>query len=218
MEVPMLGLLFFAAMIGADSATVDAPAVPSLPVRGSVSEYHFQNDIMALKPNDQGVYVLLGSGFLRPTTFGDPKIFISAWLKSHPKAIVTPISRSLSTNRQTHRLMEIVYFWVEDGEDSLNVDLIRAGIFAGGTMYDMVDNEKGLEWLLKNDPKLADARAEIEKEKAAAPQDRDERLISDEDYKVRITRINEAEQFARERKLGIWSGAMKEEREADGIE
>ena len=37
-------------------------------------------------------------------------------------------------------------------------------------------------------------------------------------YKARIARINEAEHFARTRKLGIWSDAMKEEREADGIE
>lgn len=85
-------------------------------------------------------------------------------------------------------------------------------------MYDMVDNEKGLEQLLKNDPKLADARAEIDKEKAAAPQDRNERLISDENYNARIARINEAEQFARKRKMGIWSDAMKEQRETDGIE
>jgi hypothetical protein len=194
-----------------------APVIPSVPVRGSVSSYHFENDIMASKPNDQGVYVLLGSGFLRPTTFGEPRVFVSEWLKSHPNATVTPISRSLSTNTRTHQLMEIVYIWIEDGADSLNVDLVRGGIFAAGTMYDMVDNEKGLEQLLKNDPKLADARAEIAKEKAAAPQDRSERLISDENYKARIARINEAERFAREKKLGIWSDAMKEVREADGI-
>lgn len=194
-----------------------APPAPSLPVRGSASEYHF-DDIMASKQGDQATYVLLGSGFLRPTTFGDPKAFVSEWLKSHPKAIVTPISRMLSTNTRTHQVMEIVYVWAEDGSDSLNVDLIRAGIFAGGTMYDMVDSQKSFDWLLKNDPKLADMRAEIEKERAAAPQDHSERLISDEDYQVRITRINDAERFAREKKLGLWSDAMKEDREEDGIE
>ena len=214
----MIGLLFFAAMIGAAPAASDAPAAPSLPVRGIVTEYRFENAIMASKANDRGIYVLLGSGFLRPTTFGDPKIFVSEWLKLHPKAIVTPISRMLSTNTLTHEQIALVYVWIEDGIDSLNVDLIHAGMFSGVTMYDMVDNQKGLDQLLKSDPKLAVARAEIEKERAAAPQDRSERLISDEDYKRRVTRIDEAEQAARAKKLGIWSDAMKEERETDGIQ
>ena len=213
----MIGLLFFAAMIGTAPAASDAQAAPILPVRGSVSEYRFENGIMASKPNDPGLYVLLGSGFLRPTTFGDPKVFVSEWLKLHPRAIVTPISRLISTNTRSHQMFEIVYVWIEDGGNSLNVDLIRGGVFAGGTMYDMVDNQKGLDQLLKNDPKLADARARVEQERAAAPQNRSERLISDEDYKRRIIRINEAEQAGRAKKTGIWSDAMKEEREADGV-
>lgn len=173
---------------------------------------------MASKPNDAGLYVLLGSGFLRPTTFGNPEVFVSEWLKRHPKAVVTPISRLVSTNTRTHQIMEIVYVWIEEGGDSLNVDLIRAGVFAGGTMYDMVDNQNGLDQLLKSDPKLADTRTEIERERAAAPQDRSERLISDQDYKRRITRIEEAEKAGRAKKVGIWSDAMKEEREAEGVQ
>jgi hypothetical protein len=216
-EVPMFGLLLFA-FLGAASAAPDAVLIPSKPIRGNASDYHFENDIMASKPNDQGVYVLLGSGFLRPTTFGDRKNFISDWLQKHPKAIATPISRSLSTNTITHKMMEFVYIWLDDGTDSLNVDLVRSGIFAGGTMYDMVDNERGLDRLLESDPKMADARAQIAREKAAAPQDRSERLISDGDYNARIKRINDADRFAREKKLGIWSDAMKEEREADGLQ
>lgn len=217
MEACVFGLFFVAALIGAAPAPSGAHVAPSPPVRGDVTEYHFENGIMASKANDQRLYVLLGSGFLRATSFGDPKVFVSDWLKIHPKAIVTPISRLLSTNTRTHQVMELVYVWIEDGNDSLNVDLIRAGVFAGGTMYDMVDNEKGLDQLLKSDPKLADARDEIEKERAAAPQDRSERLIPDDDYGKRITRINEAEQVARIKKQGIWSDAMKQEREADGI-
>ncbi len=214
----MFGLLFLAAMIGATPATSDAQATKRLPVRENVSEYRFENGIMTLKLNDPNLYVLLGSGFLRPTTFGDPKAFVSDWLKLHPKAIVTPISRLISTNTRTRQVLTIVYVWIEEGDNSLNVDLVRAGVFAGGTMYDMVDNQKGLDQLLKSDPSLADARAQIEKERAAAPQDRSERLIPDADYKRRITRINEAEQAARTKKLGIWSAAMKEEREADGVQ
>lgn len=215
----MFDLLFFAAMIGAAPVRSAAHVAPSPPpVRGDVTGFHFENGIMASKVNDRRLYVLLGSGFLRATSFGDPKVFVSNWLKLHPKAIVTPISRMLSTNTRTRQVMELVYVWVEDGNDHLNVDLIRAGTFAGGTMYDMVDNQKGLDQLLKSDPSLADARAEIEKERAAAPQDRSERLIPDDDYKKRIAQIGEAEQAARDKKQGIWSDAMKQEREADGIQ
>ena len=214
----MFYLLFFAAMIGAAPVPSETHVAPSPLVRGDVTGYHFENGIMASKANDQRLYVLLGSGFLRATSFGDPKVFVFDWLKLHPKAIVTPISRMLSTNTRTHQVMQLVYVWIEDGNESLNVDLIRAGIFPGGTMYDMVDNQKGLDQLLKKDPSLANARAEIEKERAAAPQDRSERLIPEDDYKKRIARIGEAEQAARAKKQGIWSDAMKQEREADGIQ
>lgn len=213
----MFDLLFVVALIGTAPAPSDAHAAPSPPARETVTGYHFENGIMASKTKDQRLYILLGSGFLRATSFGDPKAFISDWLKLHPKAIVTPISRILSTNKRTHQIMELVYVWIEDGNESLN-DLIRAGIFTGGTMYDMVDNEKGLDQLLRSNPKLADTRAEIEKERAAAPQDHSERLIPDDDYGKRIARINEAERAARVKKQGIWSDAMKQEREADGVQ
>lgn len=214
----MFDRLFIAAIIGAASIPSAAHVVPAAAVREDVRGYHFENGIMASKPNDPRLYVLLGSGFLRATSFGDPKIFISNWLNLHPKAFVIPISRMLSTNTRTHQVMELVYVWIEDRSESLNVTLIRAGIFAGGTMYDMVDNQRGLDQLLKSDPNLADARAEIEKERSAAPQDRSERLIPDDDYRKRIARIGGAERAARAEKQGIWSDAMKEEREADGIQ
>jgi hypothetical protein len=173
---------------------------------------------MATKSADKRLYVLLGGGFLRALSSGNPKAFVSSWLTAHPHAVETDISRMVMTNTITHTGEEIVYIWIEDGVRSLNVDLVGAGIFAGATMYDMVDNEKGLDEMLKNDPSLADMRAQIEKERAAAPQDRTDRLMPDGDYKVRMLRIEDAERDARAKKLGIWSETMKEEREADGIQ
>jgi hypothetical protein len=184
----------------------------------SATDLHFLNGIMATKSNDQRLYVLLGSGLLRPFSFGDPKTLVSKWLTANPNAVVTSISRMITTNTITHKQQEIVYIWIEDGERSLNVDLVRAGIFAGGTMSDMVDNQKGLDELLKTDPKLADARAQIEKERAAAPQDRTDRLVPEGDYKARMLRIEDAESDARAKKLGIWSETMKDEREAEGVQ
>jgi hypothetical protein len=84
-------------------------------------------------------------------------------------------------------------------------------------MYDMVDNARGLDRLLQSDPKLAETRAEIDKERAAAPEDRAVRLIFEDDYKARMLRIEEAEGKAHAEKLGIWSDEMKPDREAEGL-
>ena len=151
-------------------------------------DFSIQGIFWSKEPDDQNMYVLLGSGFIRVIRFGDPDVFILAWLAAHPAATVTPISRMFTTNTRSLETAEIVYIWVEDGDQSLNVDMVRAGLFPGAAMYDMVDNLNGLNrWLA--DPKHADERAEIDKERAAAPQDRTERLVAAGDYRARIGRI-----------------------------
>jgi len=161
------------------------------------------------------VYVLLGSGWLRGLQFGDTDGFVAAWLKKHPHATFRAISRMGLTNTRSKATGEWVYIWIEDGADSLNVDLVRDGYFPGAAMADMVDNDKGLLSTL-NDPKLADAKARVLKERADNPQNLPRRLISDEDYAARMARIVGAEKNARNQKLGIWSEAMREERETEG--
>ena len=177
-------------------------------------ELKFQ-DILASRQGDARTYILLGGGWLRTIRSGDAGQFISTWLAEHPSATIKPISRMFMTNTRSKRTDEMVYIWIEDGEMSLNVDLVRAGVFPGAVMSDMVDNLNGLNELLK-DPKLADTRAQVEKERAKAPQDTTERLMSDDEYKERMRRIGPAEAEAREKKRGIWSDSMKEERQAVG--
>lgn len=173
------------------------------------------HDIFASRPEDHLIYILLGSGIIRGLRFGNPSAFISDWLAAHPSAGITRISRMVTTNTRTLKTTEMVYIWVEDREHSLNVDMVRVGLFPGAAMYDMVDNLNGLNRLLE-DPKLADARAQIEKERAASPQDRTERLITEDDYRERVRRIDAAESQARAEKLGIWSDAMEAERQSEG--
>lgn len=177
-------------------------------------ELTFQ-EIFATRQNDARTYILLGGGWLRSIQFGNPGQFVSRWLEEHPGATIKPISRMFTTNTRTKKTEEHVYIWVEDGEVSLNMDLVRAGVFPGAVMADMVDNLKGLNELLK-DPRLAAAKAQVEKERAEAPQDRTERLVSEGDYERRMRSIEVAESQAREEKLGIWSDAMKAEREEEG--
>jgi hypothetical protein len=177
-------------------------------------ELTFQ-DVLASRPGDPRVYVLSGGGWLRTIRFGDARQYISKWLQEHPSATVQPVSRMFMTNTRSKRTDQMVYIWIEDGERSLNVDLVRAGVFPGAVMADMVDNLNGLNELLK-DPRLTDTRALVEKGRAEAPQDTTERLMSDDEYKQRMRRVDVAETEAREEKRGIWSDSMKAEREAEG--
>jgi len=181
---------------------------------GAAKEFTFQ-DIFATRKGDTREYILLGSGWLRTIQSGNPSQFITGWLAAHPAAAIKPVSRMGVTNTKSKRTEELVYIWVEAGSASLNVDLVRNGLFPGAVMADMVDNYNGLTEQLKR-PELAATRAQIEKERAAAPQDRPERLIAEDQYKQFADRIVAAESQAREEKLGIWSDAMKEERESDG--
>jgi hypothetical protein len=215
MKIATLALVLVLAAPMSGAAQSPTPSKTDTQMSGYATALRFQG-IMASRPGDQRVYVLLGSGFLRPPlAFGDPGLFVSAWQAAHPAARITPISRAFWTNRITRETDEVVYIWVEDGEHSLNVDMVRAGLFPGGAMYDMVDNLKGFNRMLEN-PKLADLRSQIEKERAAAPQDRIERLISEDEYKARIHRIDMAEAQARSKKRGVWSAEMKDDRESAG--
>lgn len=178
-------------------------------------ELTFQ-DMFATRQNDTRAYVLIGSGWFRGFRFGNPGQFVSDWLAKHPAATIRPISQVFFTNTRTKKTDEMVYIWIEDGQLSLNVDLVRAGFYPGGAMADMVDSRARMDELL-NDPKLAAAKAQVEKERVEAPQDRAERLVSENDYKGRLTRIKAAEAEARREKLGVWSDSMKADREAEGF-
>lgn len=183
----------------------------------AAKEFTFE-DLFAYRKENAGsrAYILLGSGWLRGISANDPGQFIAHWLVAHPSALIRPVSRMGMTNTRTKLTAELVYIWAEDGENNLNVDLIRAGIFPAGVMADMVDNDNGLTKLL-NGPELASSKALIEKERAERPQDRPRRLISEDLYQKFCERIEAAERQARTDKLGIWSDEMKEERESAGL-
>ena len=171
----------------------------------------------ASRPNNPGTYVLLGNGYLRTLSASNENEFIKHWLEVHPRAMATPIS-SCNVARAGIPPKRLVYVWIEDGAESLNVALVEEGIFAGGVMLDMVESQHRLLEEMR-DPKLAGTREQIEKEIAAQSEsDRVKRLISDADYAERRKRIEGAEAKARDGKKGIWSDAMKEERQAEGFE
>jgi hypothetical protein len=173
--------------------------------------------IFASKASSPGTYILLGNGYLRALSAHNENEFITHWLKVHPHATATPIS-TCNAARAGIPPMRHVYVWIEDGAESLNVALVEEGIFAGGVMLDMVESQRRLLEAMR-DPKLAGNREQLEKEIAAQPEsDRVKRLITDADYADRRKRIEAAEAKARDGKKGIWSDAMKEERQSEGFE
>jgi hypothetical protein len=159
---------------------------------------------------DRRMYVLTGCCWIRGIRFGDPDQFVTMWIAQHPLATITPVSK------MPIKSDEWVYVWIADRDSSLNVDLVRAGIYPGAAMGDMHDNDKGLTELLKN-PKLADARAIVEKERSENPQNRPKRLESEDEYNRQMDQIKTAETEARKEKMGIWSDSMKEECKEIGL-
>jgi|HubBroStandDraft_2_1064218.scaffolds.fasta_scaffold414841_1 hypothetical protein len=172
-------------------------------------ELTFKDGFGSRKGDDQ-TYVLTGCCWIRGIRFGDPDRFVSEWIAQHPLATITPVSKMPIMSDK------LVYVWIADRDSSLNVDLVRAGIYPGAAMADMLDNDRGLTELLKN-PKLADARAVVEKERAQKPRAGPERLESEDEYNHQMDQIKTAETEARRQKMGVWSDSMKEERESLGI-
>jgi hypothetical protein len=168
------------------------------------------HDGFGSRKGDRQVYVLTGCCWIRGIRFGDPDQFVTTWLARHPLATITRVSKTLI------KADELVYVWIEDDASSLNVDLVRAGVYPGASMADMVDNYRGLTELLKN-PKLADARALVEKERVEKPENTPVRLEADDVYNRHMREIEAADAEARKQKLGMWSESMKEERESLGL-
>jgi endonuclease YncB( thermonuclease family) len=192
-----------AAKQAVDASTIDRLSRESFPVqdlyvRGTSAHRRGDPDIYCLLGGDAcvslGLPLLLG--------FGKDVAFVSRWLAEHPHAIVTPMSvesRKVFTARPP---VHSTYVWVEDGQDSLNVGLVRAGIFRAQAMIDMVDARRNFMKMF-DDPRLAAGRAEVVKEQAE--EQPPERLISDSDYSKRMQRLAAAEQQAEESKSGLWS-------------
>jgi hypothetical protein len=84
--------------------------------------------IYASKVGDSNVFCLLGGNTCLLRVANNPwthDALIDSWLAAHPKAVVTRISShtmALGGNRPPERQ---VYVWIEDGGESLNVELVR---------------------------------------------------------------------------------------------
>lgn len=150
------------------------------------------------EPNN--TYCLLGTGGILAMRTKDSDSVVSSWIKNHPHAQVIKVTEA-SPARQDGT-GALIYIWLIDGKENLNISLIRQGVFQAGVMYDSVDLSK--VW--------KDAQP-----KSSQTTEHTRRLVGDDQYQEFIKKVEEAEKLAKAEKKGIWSDEYKEEREYDGI-
>ena len=180
--------------------------------------------IYARKPADTTVYCLLGGGAcLVPKDAGTADDFIAQWLISHPTATVIPVSSETktipnSTKPASPAKHREVFVWIADGDDVLNVALVREGYYTGRSMIDMVEGE---QLQIERAKKIAADSSGggfldlMAKWRESTPkEDRPRRLVSDSDYALRMKEITSAEHDAQLAKRGIWSGDARHKESA----
>lgn len=144
------------------------------------------------------MYCLLGAGalFQTPAT-DDAEQIIASWIAAHPDAEVTIVDRELASTRDNFYSS---YVWVQDGEDNLNLSLVRQGVVPAGVMAD------GIAYL--------STLPDVDKTDKYFPK----RLVSDVQYEIFFQRAVEAEALAIKERKGIWSDYYRERRRMWGIE
>lgn len=153
--------------------------------------------ILARRAADVNTYVLVGTGFFRVLRTDDADEAVARWIGAHASAVVTPES-SISGGR----MGPLVYAWVSDGSENLQVSLVRDGIFPGGAMVDPVEYLTSIQSAAHLDP---------------ASSDFPKRLVSDEAYASFRKRVVEAETAAKQDGKGVWSDRYKDLREEEGV-
>jgi hypothetical protein len=139
--------------------------------------------------NPEKSYCLLGTNFFRTPQAQNTDSLILAWSNQHANAQVIPVFESgpTFTDKPNSRL---IYCWVMDGLDTLNLALVRHGCVPGSTMqrpktWDEMDS--------KYKELLADNKRGFEKV-----------YIENGVYFMFIDRVLKAEKEASRKRLGIW--------------
>ena len=173
------------------------------------SDLHIDG-IYATCAGDPTLYCLVGGNaciFRAPPNAWNQDPLIGAWFTAHPQATALPISSriwALQSGKETNRG---VYLWIQDGDDSLNVALVREGRYPAAMMQDMLDVDRQQADVFK-DPKFASSRAFMEQERAKLPEEqRPHRLVTDSVYSQKMHELSLAEAEAQRLEKGFWSGA-----------
>lgn len=106
-----------------------APAVPVV----DLSRIRWLGPVGFAADQPNNMYTLMGAGFLRRPTSPDFDRIVAEWLASHPEAkvVVVDVSGPLLEGKPESTL---VYVWIVDGAENLNVHLVERGACEGAMM------------------------------------------------------------------------------------
>jgi hypothetical protein len=153
-----------------------------------IEELKFESIFGTIDETSKEVYCLLGQGFFRSPNSDDSDSLIANWLNKHQSAKLVKISIIHGDDQS------MIYSMVIDGNENLNVYLVRNGCFPGGTM------ERPETW-----EEMGEAERKIYGDK----EERDvEVLIDAKTYKKYFDEIRKAEEIAITEKLGIWEDEL----------
>jgi hypothetical protein len=154
-----------------------------------VSDLKFRSTL-GFKPADrENVFTVLGNGFYGTPKSENSDSLIRAWIKSHPKASVVPVTM-LGSAKVADANSNMIYCWIIDAGDTLNNHLIRNGCFPGAAM---------------TTPSTWEEMTAEEKKKRKADMEPPVNVyVRQSDYDKFLQQIFSAEKFAKENDLGIW--------------
>ena len=163
--------------------------------------------IFGYRLKDKNLYCLLGNGFFRTISSNEEKSFIKKWIQEHPKAQAVPVA----VTAEASTAEPLVYIWLVDGSENLNLLLVRKGVFPGSVMMDAVQFDE----ISKKSPEkeqIEDEDADADESSPNEPdikQSPSRRLISDDRYNAFLKELNKEEAVAKNKKCGIWSDKFK---------
>jgi hypothetical protein len=163
------------------------------------SEIKFQG-MIGTRAGEATVYCLLGNGFFRTIRSNDGDTIVAEWRSAHPNARAVPVS-IMEFMRKT----SMVYIWAVDGDDNLNLQLIRNGAFPGSVMLDATQFNQLLQQAMG-------ARAAT-----SASETPPRRLVTDARYQAFLKQLLNDETAAAGQMNGIWSDKFKELRDEEEV-
>ncbi|HEX9174469.1 MAG TPA: hypothetical protein VF861_17605 [Telluria sp.] len=158
------------------------------------------------RPGQNFEYFMVKHGLFKSVGDDEEATMIAEWIRQHPNAKLVPVSILGEKSRHP-----IVYFWAADGEDNLNLFLVKKGIYFGFAMLDTVQ----VDQLVKN-PKWV-ARLEAMQRAGNPKRVPSPRLVSDARYEDFVKQLVAAETAAQSESNGVWSDKFKPLRDKMGL-
>jgi hypothetical protein len=175
-------LAVFATILASCSADSDENEIP-------IDQLTFDSIFGSIGEDEYEVYCLLGEDFFEVGSDNSDSL-ITSWLDHHKSGTLTKISRVngvLSFGDDA----KLIYSMVTDGKENLNVYLVRNGGFPASAMQ----RPKTWEEMNADEKQLYSG---MEKPSVDI-------LIDSKTYKKYMVEIREAEELAKNEKLGVWS-------------